>query len=38
MYAHLPDGPDAASDLEDFLARLNEEAPADLRRFLARDG
>lgn len=37
-YAHLPDGPDAASDLEDFLARLNEEAPADLRRFLARQG
>jgi predicted RND superfamily exporter protein len=34
-YAHLPDGPDAASDLDDFLARLNEEAPADLRRFLA---
>jgi predicted RND superfamily exporter protein len=37
-YARLPDGLDAASDLEDFLARLNEEAPADLRRFLARDG
>ena len=37
-YAHLPDGPDAASDLEDFLARLNEEAPADLRRFMARAG
>ena len=37
-FAHLPDGPDAASDLEDFLARLNEEAPADLRRFLAKGG
>lgn len=37
-YARLPDGPDAASDLEDFLARLNEEAPADLRRFLAKEG
>jgi hydrophobe/amphiphile efflux-3 (HAE3) family protein len=37
-YAHLPDGPDAASDLEDFLARLSEEAPADLRRFMARGG
>ena len=37
-HARLPDGPDAASDLDDYLTRLNEEAPADLRRFLARDG
>src|SRR5262249_52493068 len=37
-YARLPDGPDAASDLEDFLARMKEEAPADLRRFLAKSG
>src|SRR5262245_20634231 len=34
-YAHLPDGPDAASDLDDFLSRLSEEAPAELHRFLA---
>ena len=37
-YAHLPNGPDAASDLDDFLGRLSEEAPADLNRFLARGG
>ena len=34
-YARLPDGPDAASDLEDFLDGLGKEAPAELRRFLA---
>jgi len=34
-YARLPDGPDAASDLDDFLGGLSKEAPAELRRFLA---
>jgi predicted RND superfamily exporter protein len=34
-YARLPDGPDAAADLADFVAALNREAPADLHRFLA---
>jgi predicted RND superfamily exporter protein len=39
-YARLPDGPDAAEDLAEFVAMLGKEAPADLRRFLAdgRDG
>ena len=39
-YARLPDGPDAAADLADFVTELAKEAPADLRRFLAegRDG
>jgi predicted RND superfamily exporter protein len=36
-YARLPEGPDAAADLEDFVANLRREAPADLRRFLAND-
>ena len=34
-YARLPDGPDAAADLADFLAALDKEAPTDLHRFLA---
>jgi uncharacterized protein len=34
-YARLPDGPDAAADLADFLAALGKEAPTDLHRFLA---
>jgi uncharacterized protein len=34
-YARLPDGPDAAADLTDFLAALDKEAPTDLHRFLA---
>ena len=34
-YGRLPDGPDAATDVADFLAALGKEAPADLRRFLA---
>src|SRR6185295_1883959 len=36
-YGRLPDGPDAGADVADFLAALGKEAPADLRRFLARD-
>jgi uncharacterized protein len=36
-YARLPEGPDAAGDLEEFVANLSKEAPADLRRFLAND-
>jgi uncharacterized protein len=34
-YARLPDGPDAAGDIADFIAALGKEAPADLHRFLA---
>lgn len=34
-YARLPDGPDAAADLADFVASLQQEAPAELHRFLA---
>jgi hypothetical protein len=34
-YARLPAGPEAASDLDDFLAGLKKEAPAELQRFLA---
>jgi len=34
-YARLPDGPDAAEELADFVAGLDREAPADLHRFLA---
>jgi len=34
-FAHLPAGPEAASDLDDFLDGLKKEAPAELRRFLA---
>jgi uncharacterized protein len=34
-YARLPEGPDAAADLSDFLAGLRKEAPGDLHRFLA---
>jgi len=34
-YARLPDGPDAASDLDEILGRLGEEAPAELQRFVA---
>ena len=34
-YAHLPDGPDAAADVADFVGALDKEAPADLHRFLA---
>jgi uncharacterized protein len=39
-YSRLPDGPDAAEDLADFVTMLDKEAPADLHRFLAdgRDG
>ena len=39
-HARLPDGPDAATDLADFMVALAKEAPADLHRFLAegRDG
>ena len=36
-YARLPEGPDAAADLEEFVANLSKEAPAELRRFLAND-
>lgn len=36
-YARLPEGPDAAADLEDFVAGLGKEAPAELHRFLAND-
>jgi uncharacterized protein len=36
-YARLPEGPDAAADLEEFVSNLRKEAPADLRRFLADD-
>jgi uncharacterized protein len=34
-HAHLPEGPEAAADLEEFVEALSREAPADLRRFLA---
>lgn len=34
-YARLPDGPDAAADVTDFVEALGKEAPADLHRFLA---
>src|SRR5215470_3204610 len=34
-YARLPAGPDAASDLDDFLDGLRKEAPAELNRFLS---
>ncbi len=34
-YARLPDGPDAAADVADFIEALGKEAPADLHRFLA---
>lgn len=34
-YARLPDGPDAAADVADFVEALGKEAPADLHRFLA---
>ena len=34
-YARLPAGPDAASDLDDFLEGLGKEAPDELHRFLA---
>ncbi|HYB70890.1 MAG TPA: MMPL family transporter, partial [Candidatus Bathyarchaeia archaeon] len=34
-YARLPDGPEAADDLADYLEALGTEAPAELRRFLA---
>jgi predicted RND superfamily exporter protein len=39
-YGRLPDGPDAAEDLAEFVSMLGKEAPADLHRFLAdgRDG
>ncbi|HEX7213313.1 MAG TPA: MMPL family transporter [Methylomirabilota bacterium] len=34
-YARLPDGPDAETDIGDFIDALRKEAPADLDRFLA---
>ena len=34
-YARLPDGPEAAADVADFVEALGKEAPADLHRFLA---
>jgi uncharacterized protein len=34
-YARLPAGPEAASDLDDFLDGLKKEAPAELNRFLS---
>ena len=34
-YARLPDGPDAAEDLADFMTALGTEAPAELHRFIA---
>src|SRR4030095_8788728 len=34
-YARLPEGPDAGSDITDFIEALRKEAPADLDRFLA---
>jgi predicted RND superfamily exporter protein len=37
-YTRLPDGPDAAADLTDFLTALEKEAPTDLHRFLADPG
>src|SRR5262249_36515524 len=36
-YARLPEGPDAAGDLEEFVSNLGKEAPAELRRFLTND-
>src|SRR5262245_53221898 len=36
-YARLPEGPDAAADLEEFVSHRPKHAPADLRRFLASD-
>jgi hypothetical protein len=35
-YARLPDGPDAETDIDDFIDALRKEAPADLGRFLGR--
>ena len=35
-YARLPEGPDAETDIRDFIEALRKEAPADLDRFLAR--
>ena len=37
-YARLPTGPDAASDLDDFLDGLRKEAPAELQRFAVDGG
>jgi predicted RND superfamily exporter protein len=34
-YARLPEGPEADADVTDYIAALEKEAPADLRRFLA---
>jgi predicted RND superfamily exporter protein len=34
-YTRLPEGPDAESDITDFIEALRKEAPADLDRFLA---
>lgn len=34
-YARVPDGPDADTDITDFIEALRKEAPADLGRFLA---
>ncbi|HEX7788081.1 MAG TPA: MMPL family transporter [Methylomirabilota bacterium] len=34
-YARLPDGPDADTDIGDFIDALRERAPMDLERFLA---
>ena len=34
-YARLPDGPDAAADVADFIEALGKEDPADLHRFMA---
>jgi len=34
-YARLPEGPDAETDITDFIEALRKEAPADLDRFLA---
>jgi predicted RND superfamily exporter protein len=36
-YARLPDGPNAATEVADFVEALGQEAPADLHRFLADD-
>jgi len=36
-FARLPEGPEAAADLRDFVEALGKEAPAELRRFLAVD-
>ena len=36
-YARLPAGSNAGADLDDFLAGLRKEAPAELQRFLVAD-